>query len=187
MRLLPVEVDHIELIRTWRNSPQVNEGMIWREPITPEMQQTWYKKISKDANAAYFIIEEQAGGTPVGVVDIKKIDQRHRNAEWGIFMGESAHRGQGFATEAACLLLHHAFKQLKLHKVKATLLADNTASIRFHKSLGFKLEAHLRQEASIDDQFHDVLLGGLLKQDFYNAAKPQATLLEVGINLPARI
>jgi UDP-4-amino-4,6-dideoxy-N-acetyl-beta-L-altrosamine N-acetyltransferase len=183
VNLKPVEEDHIELIRKWRNAQHVTSGMIWRETITSEAQSTWLKKISKGPNSAYFVILEKEGGEPVGVVDIKKINHLHRHGEWGIFLGETSHRWKGIATEAACLLLHYSFQELGLHKVKATLIAENIASIRFHEALGFQIKGHLKDEACIKGLFHDVLLGGLLQKDFYHSRRSRKVLQDAGIAL----
>ncbi len=48
----------IELIRQWRNSPQINQFMEFRGNISPEKQREWFKSVNNFDNF-YFIIEYQ--------------------------------------------------------------------------------------------------------------------------------
>ncbi len=50
--------DDIELLRQWRNSPQINQFMEYRGNITPEMQRDWFRSVDNFDNF-YFIIEYQ--------------------------------------------------------------------------------------------------------------------------------
>ena len=184
MRLVPVSQADIEQVRTWRNSEPVRSGMIRREEITPAMQQDWFAAVSKDPGCAYYVIQVLDGDISVGVVDMKKVDAIHGHGEWGIFLGETSHRGKGVAAEAACLLLHHAFGAWGLHKIKATLLAGNDASVRFHESIGFAAEGLLREEVHVEGRRQDIILGGLLASDFYQTDKVRAVLEEAGRTLP---
>ena len=89
-------------------------------------------------------------------------------------------RGKGIAAEAACLLLHHAFSEWGIHKIKATLLAENTSSLRFHQSLGFAKEGFLREEVYIGGFYRDVILCGLLSSEFYQVSRVKEVLQYAG-------
>jgi len=62
-------------------------------------------------------------------------------AEVGLFWALlHEHRGRGFATEAARLLIDHAFGTMQVARVIATTEDDNAASIAVMKRLGMTVE-----------------------------------------------
>jgi RimJ/RimL family protein N-acetyltransferase len=61
--------------------------------------------------------------------------------EFGLFYAISpAHRGQGFAPEAARALMDYAFQSLRLKRIVATTDYDNIASIGVMRKLGMRIE-----------------------------------------------
>ena len=49
---------------------------------------------------------------------------------------------KGYATEASKALLHHAFKELNVHRVVATCQPENTPSIKIMEKLNMRLEGN---------------------------------------------
>ena len=47
--------DKIEEVRQWRNDPKISQFMEYRDYITPEMQDAWFKRIDNDRNYYYII------------------------------------------------------------------------------------------------------------------------------------
>ncbi|MEM6724931.1 MAG: UDP-4-amino-4,6-dideoxy-N-acetyl-beta-L-altrosamine N-acetyltransferase [Bacteroidota bacterium] len=134
--LRPLQEDQLERIRNWRNAPHVAPFMTFKEYITPEMHRKWYEGINNDHNQ-YFLI--YFGEAPLGVVHLKDIDPIAQTAEWGIYLGELQHRKARIGTKAALLLHHYGFETLQLRQIKATILDDNEASLRFHLKLGYQI------------------------------------------------
>lgn len=62
------------------------------------------------------------------------------------------HGGQGYATEAARVLLDFAFDRLNAHRVIARLHPENDASIRLCRRLGLRREAHHVADCWIPDR-----------------------------------
>ena len=61
--------------------------------------------------------------------------------EFGLYWALSpAHRGRGYATEAAQALVQHAFAHLRLKRIVATTTYDNVASIAVMRRLGMRIE-----------------------------------------------
>ncbi|HUZ84691.1 MAG TPA: GNAT family N-acetyltransferase [Gaiellales bacterium] len=59
---------------------------------------------------------------------------------------DTRHRGCGYATEAATLLIRHAFEQMHLRRVVATTLADNASSQAVMRRLGMRIERNPEPE-----------------------------------------
>lgn len=62
-----------------------------------------------------------------------------------------------------------AFQSLGVHKVKAEIEGNNLGAKGFCRRMGFKKEAHFRQDNSIGGQWQDVLVYALFAKQF----KPQ--------------
>ena len=61
--------------------------------------------------------------------------------EVGLYWGlASAHRGRGYATEAAAALIDHGFREMRLARIVATTTRDNLASIAVMRRLGMRVE-----------------------------------------------
>jgi ribosomal-protein-alanine N-acetyltransferase len=67
--------------------------------------------------------------------------------EVGLFWSlGKAYRGQGYATEAASLLVDFAFDNLRLKRIVATTEHDNNASIAVMRRLGMRIERNPNNE-----------------------------------------
>ena len=75
--------DDIELVRNHRNSSDVSQFMEYREQITPEMQEKWFKSISNNNNL-FFVIEYK--GEKIGLINGRDIDWEKHSMETGIFI-----------------------------------------------------------------------------------------------------
>ena len=111
-----------------------------------------------------FIISLQDSGAPVGSVYIQSVDYVHKNAEYGIFIGDIDARGKGCGTDAAKLMICYSFEYLGLHKLYLRVLADNRAAIRSYEKAGFITEGILRDEIFADGKFHDVIRMSIIKE-----------------------
>ena len=83
----------------------------------------------------------RAEGQQVGDVLLAPIDERRGWANLG-YRVHPDHWGKGYATEAASLAVTHGFEELALHRVSATIVADNEASKRVVEKLGFVHEGN---------------------------------------------
>ncbi|MGH2442564.1 MAG: GNAT family N-acetyltransferase [Chloroflexota bacterium] len=66
-----------------------------------------------------------------------------RTAEMGLYWAIAReHRGQGYASEAARLLIQYAFETLHLHRIVATTERSNRASQGVMRTLGMRIEEY---------------------------------------------
>ena len=91
-------------------------------------------------------------------------------ADLGYFLLPS-YWGQGYATEAAQVLIAYAFTVLKLHKITAGCDAANGASEQVIKKCGLEREAYFKKHVRLNGAWRDRLEYGLLYADW---AKRQA-------------
>lgn len=163
--LRPVERGDVEMIRTWRNSPQVADYHAERDHITVEMQARWFESVQSNNNTKRVWVIE-ASGKPVGVAHVKDVHPVHQRAELGLYLAEEERRGGPFGTEALYLLIRFSFDQLELHKVYGHYLADNEPARRLNAYFGYVEEGEMREEVFVGGEFRDYIRIGLLEQDF---------------------
>ena len=93
------------------------------------------------------------------------IHKEHERAEFGYWVGVP-YWGHGYCTEAAHATIEFAFKELKVHRIFATLMSYNTASETILKKIGMKYEGHFRHHIKKWGKFEDLEQYGMLYSDF---------------------
>ena len=75
-------------------------------------------------------------------------------------------RGERLRLTALRLLLRFAFDELNLYRVQLTVFSYNPRAIRLYEKLGFRHEGTFREFVQRDGARHDMLLYGLLRQEW---------------------
>jgi RimJ/RimL family protein N-acetyltransferase len=107
-------------------------------------------------------------GCMIGGIGLRLFEP-HQNAELGYWLGVP-YWGNGFATEAAREMLRYGFEKLRLHRIFATHFIHNPASGRVLAKLGMRHEGCQRQHIRKWDQFVDLELYGMLRQEWESGA-----------------
>ena len=105
-------------------------------------------------------------GELIGESALRSVDQRVGSADFTIAIGNKTYWGQGYGTDATRALAKYAFEQMHLHRITLYVHASNTRAIRVYEKCGFKHEGRLRQAEYLDGEYSDVLVMGLLREDF---------------------
>ncbi|NLF06027.1 MAG: GNAT family N-acetyltransferase [Actinomycetales bacterium] len=113
-----------------------------------------------------------AGGSDeyLGEIVLNDIDHVVRSANLRLAM-RPGYRGRGYGTEAIWLMLGLAFDTLGLHRVGLDVLATNARAKSLYENLGFVAEGRLRDAARDGERFCDVVVMGILDEE-YRAATP---------------
>jgi ribosomal-protein-alanine N-acetyltransferase len=128
-----------------------------------------YAREMELGNAWPFFIFDQPGRVLLGAVTLSNI--RRGVAETGTlgyWIGQP-YAGAGHATAAVRTLAHHAFQDLRLHRLEASCLPINAASRRVLEKSGFRKEGEARAYLKINGAWADHLLFGLLSEDVERA------------------
>ncbi|HAS6344854.1 TPA: UDP-4-amino-4,6-dideoxy-N-acetyl-beta-L-altrosamine N-acetyltransferase [Vibrio vulnificus] len=127
-----VNIEHLEMLREWRNSPRIAQNMYSQEYITESQQRSWFDGLSTNTTCSYFVcyVNEQ----PTGCLSFTDITDS--TCSWGCYVGEpDVWVGTGIAIEAAAL--DYAFNHLKLQKLVAEVVSANKPPQRLHKMFGY--------------------------------------------------
>jgi len=134
--IVRLKEEDIELVRQWRNSPQIVERYEYREYITPEMQKAWFRSVS-NLNNLYFVIIYH--GEKIGVINVKNIDWKNRNLESGIFIPDEKYWSTFVPSIASIILTDLFFRIFPWDHYHAHILKTNHRAIQYNKSLGYEL------------------------------------------------
>ena len=110
-------------------------------------------------------IESKKTGEIIGMIGLIHIDNRHRSAEVGYWLGNQYWR-RGITKEALTLILDFGFNTLELVKIYAKVLHPNLHSIRLLQSAGFRYEGRIRKSVLKEGSWFDELIFALVDEDF---------------------
>lgn len=160
--LRAVTEDDLELMRSWRNHPEIASKMYTRHEISAAEHRAWWERTSGREDQTYFIYERAE--EQLGVVGFTNIDKINGNCFWAFYASPTAPRGTGSRMEF--LALEHVFGALKLHKLSCEVLAFNDPVIRLHKKFGFQVEGVFRDQHKVSDDHVDIVRLGLLEREW---------------------
>lgn len=126
--------DKIEMLRQWRNDPAIRQNMVYKEIITPEMQERWFANLDLLCNY-YFIVDYK--GTEIGMVHIKNIDYAKKNGENGIIIYNEKFRSTDIPYRALLVMCDWFFVERGFDYTYSHVLTTNPASIRLGEFMGF--------------------------------------------------
>mgnify|MGYP001163518034 FL=1 len=126
----------------------------------------WIENKIKDINGLYLAIVENDLKNIIGITLLENIDQKNKNACWGIYMSNKKYRNLNYCLESSFVLINYAFNHLKLNKVYNNTLLENKRGRNFHKILGFKEEAIFNNQVMIDGYYSDLIWSSIERKNW---------------------
>jgi len=108
---------------------------------------------------------ENREGVAVGGIGTHDCDRRTGTFSYGLNV-LSAHRRNGYASEAIRILARYFFRELRYQKLTVDVYDFNEPSIRLHECLGFQREGCLRRMGFTDGHHFDLLMYGITADEF---------------------
>jgi RimJ/RimL family protein N-acetyltransferase len=102
---------------------------------------------------------------PIGIVGLTNVHERFRTAMLWYALGDPRYSRQGLTTCAATAVLRIAFDDLKLEAINAWTVAQNHASLKILRKIGFSLIGRQRSCHSVDGSLCDRLLFDILASE----------------------
>lgn len=151
----------------WLNDPLVCRfNSHHRFPNYEENMRVYFQEIINDRRHLVLAIIDRATESHIGNVALHNIDQLNQTAEFAILIGNKTSWGKGIGFEAGQLIIHHGFGALNLYRVYCGTSQANIPMQRLAKKMGFKKEGVSRQAFYKDGQRNDILLYGLLRDEY---------------------
>ena len=143
-----------EFLTPWEPVWPAND--LTRTAFRSRIRQYW-RDIDEDAAYPYFIFDAQ-GQVLVGALTLSNVRRGvAQTGTLGYWIGLPYAR-QGYMTSAVRLTLEFAFRHLGLHRVEASCLPHNRASIRLLQKCGFAREGLAKGYLKIAGEWRDHLL-----------------------------
>lgn len=125
----------IEYIRKRRNV--IRDKMEYKEYITPEMQEKWFKKIN-NYNHFYYLIEKE--NEKIGLISEIVVDRENSILESGLFLFGKKYQNTIYPVLASLILLEVSYYIVgKSNDSYIKILKDNYSAIKYNKALGYEL------------------------------------------------
>jgi RimJ/RimL family protein N-acetyltransferase len=161
--------EDVPVIHGWVNDRAIVHYLAWA--VFPQTQRETERFVEAqmtdaDPQNRAFVIALRKSEECIGTIGCHNIDWRSRSAELGVVIGRREYVGKGFGTEATRLLLGFCFDELNLHRVFLRVFDFNQRAIRSYLKCGFREEGRLRQAFFRDGRYHDIVLMGLLEDEF---------------------
>jgi RimJ/RimL family protein N-acetyltransferase len=167
IELVPLDPDnevHVETYRQSRNEPEMRATGAYSECDTPSQTRERINEGHSTENPSA-LCAIRAEDTVVGWAVTNLHDVRAHVAHIGYYVLPD-YWGNGYASEAAQLLVAYAFDELNAHRVEASVQADNPASKRVLEKLGFQQEGTKRDAYYKQGEYKDITLWSLLSDEF---------------------
>ena len=135
----------------------------WQPRPMAEFEKFFERQMADNADPLFAI---EVDGVVIGDAGLHDIDRRSRVAALGIGIYDPSYVGRGYGREAAALLLDWAFRIQNYQRIWLDTWATNERAIRCYRALGFVEEGRQRQQIVVDGQRVDVVLMGLLREEW---------------------
>ena len=168
LRLRAIEREDVPRFLRWFNDPEVRWYLTMYRPLSQAEEERWVESLLSRRDDIVLAIEVREGDNwvHIGNIGLHKIDWKNRVAKLGIVIGERDYWGRGYGTEAIRTMLRYAFLELGLNRVELEVYDFNERAIRCYEKAGFVREGVRRQALYREGRFHDVILMGILQEEF---------------------
>jgi RimJ/RimL family protein N-acetyltransferase len=167
VNLRALESTDPERAYAWMNDVEVIRYVSARYPVSRADERRWLEQGEANgfAGGVRFAIDTTEG-VHIGTVDLHGVSGENRGAGLGIMIGEKAYWSNGYGTDAIVTLLRFAFDEMNLNRVWLHVFEFNERAVACYRKCGFQEEARLREHYYGEGRYWDVLVMGILRDEF---------------------
>jgi UDP-4-amino-4,6-dideoxy-N-acetyl-beta-L-altrosamine N-acetyltransferase len=144
--LKSITVADLELIRQWRNHPDVSKYMFFKDEITKDQQRKWHTSLR--LNDVYLLIFSER--KKIGVINVKNINWEERSGEAGIFIGDPHFRNSPVPMQAIFALMDAFFFEFHFKRLTAVVKRSNDKALLFNQELGYQIISETEDKISME-------------------------------------
>lgn len=151
----PMPDDRDDFLAAARRSRRLHGPWV-SAPDTPEAYDAYLAR-TRRRNQACFLICRNDDGAIVGLANLSDIVRSvFQNAYLGYY-AFTPYARKGYLREGLELVVAHAFEDLGLHRIQASVRPENVASTELLRGLGFRLESRSPRYLFLDGAWRDHL------------------------------
>ena len=166
-RLVPVTLEHLELIISIRSSIKANNLFINKISENLEDQITWLNEYNIRPNDYYFAIENKFTSEIEGFISIYNLTKD--NGEWGRWVIKS---GSLSSVESFSLIHEIGFNILHLEEIFSITVANNLKVIKFHEQMGAEKSEYIENYYLKDSEYLPGIKFTLSRELFFAKSAP---------------
>tara|TARA_B100001778_G_scaffold235278_1_gene196141 strand:+ start:11257 stop:11787 length:531 start_codon:yes stop_codon:yes gene_type:complete len=161
-----IEKSDLELIQSWRNNENLRKYFREYREFSMSQKENWYSWMIENKNFEMFVIIDLINNETVGVTGITYIDWPNRHGDVHFYIGKGGQWiDNKYSPNAIKLILNYGFKTLNLNKLWAEIYEIDNKKLKFFKSLGFEIDATLREHYYYNGKYYNSHILSLLKRD----------------------
>jgi [ribosomal protein S5]-alanine N-acetyltransferase len=164
--LRPITLADQKLLLDWCNDP----GYIglydnhWTNSL--EQLEKQYQE-SVQHGASLYMITSRDGGEPMGELGYaNRFSIPDFQAQEIFYIVHPRYRGQGVASQAACVLVNHLFDATPINRIQATVAVGNENSCKVLENAGMQHEGILRGLLFLHGRYVDLHMYGIVRADW---------------------
>lgn len=164
-----LEMKHAESFYSYRSDAETNKYQGWIPYALEDCKHFIKNRIAEQMNTEgtwfQFAILHKETNELIGDLGIHFLPGDNHQAEIGCTISKKYH-GNGYATEALSQVIDHLFRELKKHRITASIDPNNLASAKLVEKLGFRKEAHFKESILLNGTWIDDVIYAILKKEW---------------------
>ncbi|MEK0179398.1 MAG: GNAT family protein [Microcoleus anatoxicus] len=156
------------------SDPLVSQYTMWSTHTSIEDTKSFLRSLTKMYKKRELIdwgIVHKTEQKLIGTCGYVEWSMNHSRAQIGYALSRK-YWNQGYMSEAVSAIIDFGFREMSLNKIEARCAQENIASARVMEKVGMQLEGILRQQLFVKDQYWDLKIYSILRDDFF-ADRPE--------------
>lgn len=172
--------ENLAVVSRWYRDPEVARLTRYQtRPMSREEVERFFQTRLLGPDSVAYAIHVRLTDRLIGLTTFSSLDPDNGSVLFHITLGERDVWGQGYGTEAASLMLAHAFERLGLHRVGLSVFSFNERAIRSYEKAGFRIEGRLRDAIARDGRYWDEIQMGALRPEWLERFTAEDTVDEM--------
>jgi ribosomal-protein-alanine N-acetyltransferase len=148
--------------------PETSRYLLWKPHESPKFSKRYLSYLQgqyRDENFYDFALEDKTTKKMIGTCGFTNFDLENNAAEVGYVLNPD-YWGRGLAPEALKRLMRFGFSELRLHRLVARIIDENTASKRVAEKCGFRHESTHKDSLLVKGEYRTVCEYAILVSEY---------------------
>lgn len=161
----PLDLSDLEKMYEWYSNFNFTYWVNGNWPVNLMLRREEFEKTFYDEdNQRYAILSKDKEF--IGTIGFNEVNIPAGSTKIYIGIGEADYWGYGYGSDALKYFICYLFFSWNFRRLTAETWDGNIRASKCYEKLGFKLEGRMREAYYINGEYKDVLLYGLLKEEF---------------------
>ena len=173
--LRAIEREDLAELQKWGNDPELCDMLgSWHFPTNMNDTNKWFESLHTKSLHQRFAITTAEHGI-IGTANIIDINWKDRNAQHGLLIGNSDHRGKGYAIDTIMTIMKYSFEELGMNRLDTTIIEYNKPSYNLYvDKCDWKEEGVQKNWYFRKNRYWDRFVMGITKEQYMDSAKRKA-------------